>query len=201
MIKGLRSNDSLNAMHGNDTMYGQWGHDRVIGAWGQNMLYGGAGGDTPWGAGSHDLVHGGAGNDLLQGNAGIDTLQGRKGAGLLLGSDGNDMLTWGLGADRFALPDGGIDTAADFKSNVDMFVWQFQGGAISHLGVLTADAVALGRRVPQRQPYPLDITIGDVFLDPDGNPGGSGGVTCLVCHVTPRTMRSHTDFMVVDYSP
>ena len=44
-----------------------------------------------------------------------------------------------------------------------------------------------------------DITTGDVFLDPDGNPGGSGGVTCLVCHVAPGTMRSHTDFMVVGY--
>ena len=49
------------------------------------------------------------------------------------------------------------------------------------------------------QPYPLDITNGDVFLDPDGNPGCSGGVTCLVCHVAPGTMRSHTDFMVVGY--
>lgn len=77
--------------------------------------------DTLLGSGGANTLAGGSGDDALRGDGGADLLIGGAGEDTLSGGAGSDVLRGGGGADvfRYASPDEGGDTIADFVSGRD----------------------------------------------------------------------------------
>lgn len=106
-VSGFKGIENVFAGDGNDEIYGGNGKNWLIGGRGDDHLYGQNGKDTLEGGDGDDHLYGGNGNDTIHDGAGKDEMYG------------------GRGADTFVLSfDGDDDWIFDFKSNLDMLVFE-----------------------------------------------------------------------------
>lgn len=95
------------------------GNDELFGGNGSNWLTGGRG---------NDIIRGGNGPDRLEGGQGDDLIEGGNGPDRISDGSGVDVMSGGQGADTFVLTfDGDLDTILDFRSKVDMLVFEGVG--------------------------------------------------------------------------
>ena len=145
----------------------------------------------------------GTGNSLaniLTGNSAANVLSGADGADEINGGGGNDALAGGAGADTFA-----FDTALDGVNNVDSIVGfssaddsiELDSDVFTGLtaGALDSSAFALGPvAVDADDRIIYNSQTGDIFFDADGVDGNDA---VLFAHVSPGTLLTASDFVIV----
>ena len=149
-LTGTDAGDYLYGGAGNDALYGLGGNDNLKDSDGS---FTGGGDDTFYGGEGDDLLDSGAGNDLLHGGGGQDTITTGAGNDIIVYDDQFDALFDSTGTPN--------DIIKDFDVSYDKI----------SLIAIDADQTTDGFQGFHFSGTTWDHTVGDVWLQSDGNGG------------------------------